>query len=67
MSGTMSQADLVADLKASVHDVADVFKAEADADWLRFLDASLPDMQWKRPRTKLGSVALAAGASLLAV
>ena len=32
MPGTMSSADLVADLKASLHDAAGVFTAAADAD-----------------------------------
>lgn len=61
MSGTMSQADLVADLKESMRGSAEMFKAEGDADWIRFLNQSLPDMQWKRPRTKLASVTLVAG------
>lgn len=61
MAGTMSQADLVADLKRSLHDTAAVFDAAADADFVRFLQQALPDMAWKRPRTLLGQVALVAG------
>ncbi len=58
MAGTMSQADLVADLKRSLHDSATVFDAAADADFVRFLNQALPDMGWKRPITRLGQVTL---------
>ena len=61
MPGTMSEADLVADLKASLFQTASVFEAEGDADLKRFLRQALPDMQVKRPLTKLASVALVAG------
>lgn len=61
MPGTMSQADLVADLKRSMHDSAAVFDAPLDADFVRFLQQALPDMGWKRPRTQLGQVTLTAG------
>lgn len=61
MAGTMSQADLVADLKRSLHDTATVFNAAADADFVRFLRQALPDMGWKRPLTRLGQVTLTAG------
>lgn len=60
MAGTMALADLVADLKVSLHDSARVFDSPDDADFVRFLAQALPDMQFKRPRTKLGSVALVA-------
>lgn len=60
MAGTMSQADLVADLKRSLHDGATVFDAAADADFIRFLTQALPDMGWKRPVTKLGQITLTA-------
>lgn len=59
MAGTMSEADLVADLKRSLHDSAAVFNAANDADFVRFLKQALPDMGWKRPRTRLGQVTLA--------
>lgn len=64
MSGTMSQADLVEDLKRSLHDSASVFNAAADADWLRFLAISGTAMAVKRPRTLLGTVQIEAGADL---
>lgn len=69
MAGTMSQDDLVADLKRSLHDSAAVFDAADDADFVRFLNQALPDMGWKRPMTRLGQVVLdsaVAGYSLAA-
>jgi hypothetical protein len=63
MAGTMSQADLVADLKRSLNDSARLFDAPADGDFVRFLQKALPDMGWKRPVTRLGQVTLVAGKS----
>lgn len=60
MPGTMSQADLVADLKASLNDAASVFVAAADADFIRHLDMAALDFSRFKPRTMLGSVALTA-------
>lgn len=60
MSGTMSQADVVADLKRSLHDAGDAFDAANDADWLRLLGVALTGMQAKRPRTLVGTVTLVA-------
>lgn len=62
MSGSMSQADLVSDLKRSLHDAAGVFNDAAvpDGDFLRFLQVAFTGMQAKRPRTLLGSVTLVA-------
>lgn len=57
----LSLASLVADLKASLFDAASVFTGEDDADFKRFLAQALPDLQWKRPLTKLGQVTLVAG------
>lgn len=57
----MSLDSLVADLKASLFDAASVFTGEDDADFKRFLAQALPDLQWKRPLTKLGQVTLVAG------
>ncbi|MCW5624404.1 MAG: hypothetical protein KIT73_06800 [Burkholderiales bacterium] len=54
----MSQADLVADLKASLHDSADVFGASGDADFKRHLDVAALDMSGPRPRTMLGTLTL---------
>lgn len=60
MAGTMSLADLVADLKESLHDSAKVFESVDDLAFRRFLSEALPDMQWKRPRTLLGEISLQA-------
>lgn len=58
---SMKESDLVADLKASLHDSAAVFRSALDADFKRFIAQALPDMQFKRPITRLGAVALAEG------
>jgi len=60
MAGSMSEADLIADLQRSLHDAASVFNAPADADWKRMLATALTAMQAKRPRTLLGQVSLVA-------
>ena len=60
MPGSMSQADLVADLKASLQDAADVFSAANDADFKRHLDMAALDFTRFRPRTMLGQVTLVA-------
>lgn len=60
MSGTLSRADLKADLKASLQDAAKVFTAANDADFDRHLDAAALDMCRIRPRTLLGSLTLVA-------
>jgi hypothetical protein len=67
MPGTMSEADLVADLKVSLFDAAAIFTAAADADFKRFLRQALPDMQTKRPVTRLGSLTLQADQARYAV
>ncbi len=67
MPGTMSEADLVADLKASLFDAANVFTGAADADFKRFLQQALPDMQTKRPVTRLGALTLVADQARYAV
>lgn len=51
-------ADLVADLKESLHDTADVFAGATDVAFERFLNQALPDMGFKRPVTRLGQVLL---------
>lgn len=56
----MSQADLVADLKASLQDAAKLFVAASDADFIRHLVAAALDMARKRPRTLLGTLTLVA-------
>ena len=60
MAGTMSQADLIADLKRSVGDASSPFDAPIDGDWKRFLAVALVAMQDKRPRTLLGTITLVA-------
>lgn len=61
MPGTMSRADLVADLKASLRDAATTFTAAADADFVRHLDKAAADSHRVRPRTLIGEVSLLAG------
>lgn len=61
MAGTMSRADLVSDLKASLRDAASTFTAAADADFVRHLDKAAADMHRVRPRTLVGEVTLEAG------
>lgn len=60
MAGTMSKADLVADLKASLQSAADVFVAENDADFNRHIDAAAMDMGRFRRRTLLGEITVIA-------
>lgn len=60
MAGTMSEADVITDLKRSVGDAASPFTDPNDGDWKRFLATALVAMQDKRPRTLLGSVQLVA-------
>lgn len=59
----MGMASLVADLKASLFDSAQVFSVagDDDAQFKRFLAQALPDLQVKRPVTRLGTVTLVAG------
>ena len=58
MPGTMTRADLAADLKVSLQDAAKVFTAANDADFIRHLDAAALDMGRVRPRTLLGTLTL---------
>ena len=60
MPGTMSQADLIADLKGILNDAQDKFKADADADFIRHLDIAARDMGRVRRRTRIGTLALVA-------
>lgn len=60
MSGTMSSADLVADLKASLHDAAGVFTAANDADFVRHLKVAAVDLGSRRPLVKSGTLTLVA-------
>lgn len=60
MAGTMGQADLVADLKASLMNSAEAFTAAGDADFVRHLGAAALDFSRARPLTLLGSLTLVA-------
>lgn len=66
MPGTMIQADLVSDLKASLQDAADVFSAANDADFKRHLDLSALDFTRHRPRTILATITLIADQDIYA-
>lgn len=59
MPGTMSRADLSADLKASLHDAAEVFVDPADM--ARLLDTAAQDFNRHRPRTLLGTMTVETG------
>lgn len=67
MAGSMSQVDLVSDLKASLHDAVSAFKAPDDADFVRLLGLAAAAMQMKRPRTLLGMITLVAGLDVYAL
>ncbi len=60
MAGSMSLADLVADLKASLNDAAEVFVAANDGDFSRHLDLAALDFARVRPRTLVGELLLVA-------
>lgn len=60
MAGTMSLADLVADLKSSLHDAADVFTVENDGDFVRMLGTAALELSRVRPLQKQGSMTLVA-------
>lgn len=59
----MSQADLVASLKESIHDAANVFTAPSDADFVRLLDVAALALSQYRRRTMLGEITLSETAS----
>lgn len=63
----MSEASLVADLKASLQDAAKVFTGAADADFKRHLVTAALDFGRKRRRTLIGSIALVADQARYAV
>lgn len=60
MAGTMSQADLITDLKGILNDSADKFTAASDADFIRHLDIAARDMGRVRSRTRVGTLNLVA-------
>jgi len=64
MAGTLSRADLVASLKASLHEAADPFKLEDETDdsnFIRLLDVAAADFGRVRPRKVAGELALQGG------
>jgi len=64
MAGTLSRADLVASLKASLHEAADPFKLEDESDdrnFTRLLDVAAADFGRVRPRKVAGELALQGG------
>lgn len=61
MGDTMSLVDLAAQLRLSLRDSASAFTLPNDEDMKRFLLLALPDMQAKRPVTRLASILLEAG------
>ncbi len=67
MAGTMSEADLVADLKASINDAASVFAAASDADFKRHLAVAALAFGRIRARTLVDSLALVADQAEYAV
>lgn len=67
MAGTMSQADLVADLKASLQDAASVFEAANDGDFRRHLDVAALALGEKHPVVKMAEITLAADVDTYAV
>ena len=60
MPGTMSQADLVSDLKAILMDAAGKFTSANDADFARHLDIAALAMGQVRARTLVGQLTLVA-------
>lgn len=59
MPGTMSLADLVADMTASLHDAIEVFDAPGDLQ--RLLKTAAADFSTHRPRTLLGKLTVEIG------
>jgi len=61
MAGTLSQADLVADLKATLGDAAKTFSTAADGDFKRHLAHSAEDFARVRPYVRSATLTLVAG------
>ncbi|NDP59572.1 MAG: hypothetical protein GZ090_09465 [Oxalobacteraceae bacterium] len=59
MAGSMSRADLAADLTASLHDAAEVFVEAGDMG--RLLDLAALDFNRHRPLTQLGTLSAEVG------
>lgn len=60
MAGTMNEADLVTDLKASLNDATSTFTAASDADFKRHLAVAALAFARIRPRTLVDSLTLVA-------
>jgi len=60
MPGTMSETDLVADLKAALNDAATAFTAASDADFKRHLANAALDLGRLRRRTLVATLTLVA-------
>ncbi len=60
MPGTMSQADLVAELKAMLSDSKDKFKMASDGDFVRHLEVAAMDIGRYRLRAVVGELTLEA-------
>lgn len=67
MAGTMARGDLVADLKASLHDAAEVFTGASNSDFSRLLDVAALDFSRVRPRTLIGDITLQSGVPVYAL
>jgi hypothetical protein len=67
MAGTMIEADLVADLKASINAAATVFVAASDGDFKRHLAVAALAFGRMRPRTLVGTLTLVADQPAYAV
>lgn len=63
MPGSMSQADLIGDLKSSLQDAASIFTAASDGDFKRHLNTAALDFVRARPRKFLGSLTVIADLS----
>lgn len=64
MPGTLSQADLIADLKSSLQDAAKIFNAADDADFIRHLTTAAADLSKHKPRKLLATLTLTADQAL---
>lgn len=60
MAGTMTESDLVADFKVSLHDAASVFNTASDGDFKRLLALAALAFGRLRPRTLVGALTLVA-------
>lgn len=60
IAGTMSRADLCADLLASLHDASEIFARGVD-DMVPLLDTAAADFSRHRPLTKLGTLTAEVG------